>query len=64
MKVPRTYFRHVSVMGFLLLPIVWILLPIAGFQPSLLSAYLPKLILKAVFKFQVQQNLEYLKTTL
>ena len=57
-KVPSNYFLYPEFLAFVLLPVTWGLLPIAGFYPELLGAFLPadmflwtKLI-EIVIKFQ------------
>ena len=57
-KIPATYFLYPEFMAFVLLPVTWGLLPIAGFYPELLGGVLPDMFLwtkpiDTVIKFQV-----------
>merc|ERR1712156_6579 len=44
-KIPSNYFLYPEIMAFVLLPVTWGLLPIAGFFPKALSPFLPVIFL-------------------
>ena len=52
-KVPPNYFIYPELRAIIGFPIVWGLLPIAGFQPDLLASYLPPDIFQSILKAQV-----------
>ena len=56
-KIPSNYFLYPEFLAFVLLPVTWGLLPIAGFYPELLGGFLPDMFLwtkpiEIVIKFQ------------
>ena len=52
-KVPPNYFIYPEFLAIVGFPIVWGLLPIAGFQPDLLESYLHPIIFQIILKAQV-----------
>ena len=57
-KIPSNYFLYPEYLAFVLLPVTWGFLPIAGFYPELLGGFLPDMFLwtkpiEIVIKFQV-----------
>ena len=54
-KVPPNYFIYPEFLAIIGFPIVWGLLPIAGFQPELLANFLPQDIFQSILKFQVER---------
>ena len=57
-KIPSDYFLYPEFLAFVLLPVTWGLLPIAGFYPELLGGFLPVIFLwtkpiEIVVRFQV-----------
>ena len=62
-KIPSNYFLYPEFMAFVLLPVTWGLLPIAGFFPKALSPFLPVIFLwispiDTLIKFQVRLSQE------
>ena len=60
-KIPSNYFLYPEFLAFVLLPIGWGLLPIAGFYPELLGGFLPDMFLwtkpiEIIIKFQVSTS--------
>ena len=61
-KIPSNYFLYPEFMAFVLLPVTWGLLPIAGFYPELLGGFLPVMFLwtkpiEIVVRFQVSTSI-------
>ena len=60
-KIPSNYFLYPEFRAFVLLPICWGLLPIAGFYPELLGGFLPDMFLwtkpiEIIIKLQVSTS--------
>ena len=60
-KIPSNYFLYPEFLAFVLLPVTWGLLPIAGFYPELLVGFLPDMFLwikpiEIIIKFQVSTS--------
>ena len=60
-KIPSNYFLYPEFLAFVLLPVTWGLLPIAGFYPELLGGFLPVMFMwykpiEIVIKFQVSTS--------
>ena len=55
-KVPPNYFIYPEFLAFVFLPITWVLLPVAGFQPNSLADYLPPDIFQSISKAQVSHS--------
>ena len=53
-KVAPNYFIYPEFLAIIGFPIVWGLLPIAGFKPELLANILPQDIFQSILKFQVE----------
>lgn len=53
MAIPKTYFRNVDASVWIGVPIVFGLLPLAGFNPSALDPYLPSIVMAFVLANQV-----------
>ena len=61
-KIPSDYFLYPEFLAFVLLPVTWGLLPIAGFYPELLGGFLPVMFLwtkpiEIVVRFQVSTSI-------
>ena len=61
-KIPSNYFLYPEFLAFVLLPVTWGLLPIAGFYPELLGGFLPVMFLwtkpiEIVVRFQVSTSI-------
>jgi hypothetical protein len=66
-KIPSNYFLYPEFLAFVLLPVTWGLLPIAGFYPELLGGFLPVMFLwtkpiEIVIRFQVSTSICFFKT--
>ena len=60
--IPSNYFLYPEFLAFVLLPVTWGLLPIAGFYPELLGGFLPVMFLwtkpiEIVVRFQVSTSI-------
>ena len=44
-KIPSDYFLYPEFLAFVFLPITWVLLPLAGFNPEYLGGFLPTMFL-------------------
>ena len=62
-KVPPNYFIYPEFLAFVFLPITWVLLPVAGFQPNLLADYLPPDIFQSISKAQVSRFTDFSPST-
>ena len=52
-KIPSDFFRYPEFMAFVLLPVTWGALPLAGFAPTFYQAYLPPMVYQNLFNAQV-----------
>ena len=55
-KIPSDYFSYPELLAFILFPISFGLLPIAGFQPQLLQGIFPPAAYAFVLKYQVSMK--------
>ena len=52
-KIPSDFFRYPEFMAFVLLPVTWGALPLAGFAPTFYQAYLPPMVYQNLLNAQV-----------
>ena len=63
-KIPSDYFLYPEFLAFVFLPVTWVLLPLAGFNPEYLGGFLPTMFLwtnpvENLIKYHVSCSMEY-----